>query len=118
MSRPRFLADENLREAIVTSVERLDPTIDFSTVQALGLRGTSDPDLIEFAERQGWIIVTHDVSTMTACAYDRMSQGAEFAGVLLSPQACSTREIAESLVLIAGASDSSDWRNQVVFLPV
>jgi predicted nuclease of predicted toxin-antitoxin system len=34
-------------------------------VKTAGLRGTQDPDLLELADQQGRILLTHDRHTMT-----------------------------------------------------
>lgn len=66
MSRPRFLADEDLRFEIVLAVRRMEPAVDIATVVELGLPGTLDPDLLAFAEANGLLIVSHDVNTLRA----------------------------------------------------
>ena len=73
MSRPRFLADHDLNEHIVTGVLRREPAIEFSRVREFGLSGASDSAILEFAQRQGLLVVSHDVNTMTAAAYARFS---------------------------------------------
>ncbi len=45
--RVRFLADADLNVAIVTGVVRREPAINFLTAQDAGLRGMSDPDVLE-----------------------------------------------------------------------
>lgn len=118
MSRPRFLADEDVRIEIVLAVVGVDPTIEFVRVQDLGRSGLPDPEILEFANDHGWIVVSHDVSTMTSWAWDRLAAGEEIGGLMLAPQERTTREIADSLLVIAGASEAEEWRNQVVFLPL
>ena len=38
MSRPRFLADHNFNEHVVSGVLRLEPLVDFLRVSDLGMR--------------------------------------------------------------------------------
>jgi len=47
MNQIRYLADEDLRFQIVEAVRRLEPAIDISTVQEMGMSGDSDADLLE-----------------------------------------------------------------------
>lgn len=48
----RFLADENLVEAIIQGLRARDPAIDILDVKTAGLRGIIDPDLLELAAQQ------------------------------------------------------------------
>ena len=56
----RFLADADLNKAIVTGVLRREPTVDFLTAQAAGLRGLKDPEVLALAAKLGRILVSHD----------------------------------------------------------
>jgi predicted nuclease of predicted toxin-antitoxin system len=71
----RLLADENLNNNIIRAVRLREPAIDIVRVQDVGLIGQSDPAILEWAAKEQRIVVTHDVSTMTRYAYDRVSRG-------------------------------------------
>lgn len=60
----RFLADADLNKAIVTGVVRREPSVDFMTAQAAGLRGMKDPEVLELAAKEERILVSHDAGTM------------------------------------------------------
>jgi predicted nuclease of predicted toxin-antitoxin system len=117
LPRPRFLADEDLRFEIVLAARRLEPTIDFPSVVELGRAGASDLDQLEFAHREGRIIVSHDVNTLRGLAGARIADGRGVSGVLLTAQRSPTREVAETIVLIWAASDAAEWVDRVVFIP-
>ena len=117
MPQPRFLADEDLRFEIVLAARRLEPTLDFPTVVELGRAGLSDSDQLEFAHREGRILISHDVNTLRGLADDRIADGRGVSGVLLTSQRTPTREVAETIVLIGSASDAAEWVNRVVFIP-
>jgi hypothetical protein len=117
VSRPRFLADEDLRYDIVLAVRRREPKIEFPTVRDLGRAGTPDAGLLAFAQANGWIVVSHDVGTLRAEADQRVRDGRGVAGVLLTPQHSRTRDVAESLILIWAASEAEEWCDRVVFIP-
>jgi hypothetical protein len=118
VSRPRFLADEDLRSDIVAATRRLEPSIEFTTVGELGWNGRPDPEVLGLAAEAGWLIVSHDVNTMTAHAKARIAAGEPMAGLLLAPQFRGTREIAESLVVIWSASEMTEWAGRTAFLPI
>lgn len=118
MSLPRFLADEDLRLEIVHAVRRLNPLLEFATIQELQLRGLADQEVLAFAAEHGWIVVSHDVNTMRAAAQMRVSTGEPMQGLFLVPQARGTREVAESLALIEAATTLDEWLGRIVYLPI
>jgi hypothetical protein len=117
VSRPRFLADEDLRYEIVLAVRRREPAVEFPTVRDFGRTGATNADVLALAQADGWIVVSHDVSTLRAEADRRVRDGPGVAGVLLTPQHSLTRDVAECLVLIWTASEAEEWRDRVVFIP-
>lgn len=118
MGRPRYLADHNLNERIVDGVLRRDPTIEFSHVRDIGPADLSDPDVLEWAAAHDFIVVSHDVNTMSGYAYDRMGDGRPMRGLLLVNSLQPLGPVIESLVLIAVATDAGEWDGRVVYLPI
>ena len=118
MTRPRFLADEDLRHSIVLAVRRLEPLVQIVTVQEMAFRASSDSDVLNFAASQGWLVLSHDVNTMRAVAERRVAEGLPMPGLFLIPQSRSTTETSESLQLIWLASELEEWRDRVVYLPL
>ena len=62
----RFLADADLNRAIVSGVIRREPSINFLTANAAGLRGLGDPEVLALAADTHCVLVSHDVGTMPA----------------------------------------------------
>jgi len=118
MSRPRFLADHDLNEHIVAGVLRREPVIDFSRVRDLGISTLPDTEILAYAAREGLLVVSHDVNTMPAAAFARLSAGGSFPGLFMAPQSSPIASIIDSLVLIWAASELEEWKDQVVFLPL
>src|SRR5438309_346543 len=77
----RFAADENFNNDIVRGVRRRNPAMDVVRVQDAGLSEADDPTILEWAAREGRVLLTHDVSTMTRYAYDRVREGLPMPGV-------------------------------------
>lgn len=67
-----FLADENFNGDIVRGLRRRRPELDILRMQEIGLRGVDDPALLEQAAQMGRVLLTHDVTTITHFAYDRV----------------------------------------------
>ncbi len=116
--KPRFLADHDLNEAIVTGVRRAEPAIEFLRVRDFGLEETADADILDFAAEQGLIVVSHDVNTMTAAAYARMANGDSIPGLFLVRQTSPVTLAIDDLVMIWMASEHEEWLDQVRFLPI
>jgi hypothetical protein len=112
------LADHDFNEHIVVGVRRREPTIEFSRVRDLGMSDLPDAEILEYADRQRLIVVSHDVNTMPAAAYGRFMAGKTTAGLLMVQQTNPVRVIIEHLLLIWSASEAEEWNNQVCFLPL
>src|SRR5688572_5438472 len=74
MSRPRFLADNDLNDAIVRGVARREPAVEFTRLRELGLERRPDRDVLTFAAHERWIVVSHDVNSMIAAALNCLRQ--------------------------------------------
>jgi hypothetical protein len=118
MSRPRFLADHDLNEHIVAGVLRREPAIEFIPVRELGMSGHADEAILEYAEREKFLVVSHDVNTMPAAAYARLAGGRSFPGLFMVQQSSPIGPVIEDLVLIWSSSELEEWKDQVVFLPL
>jgi len=118
MSRPKFLADHDLNEQIVVGVLRRAPTAEFRRVRELGFAARNDAFLLDYAAGQALIIVSHDVNTMPAAAYERVAAGRTVAGLIMVQQTFPVGPIIDQLLMIWSATDQEEWTNQVVFLPM
>ena len=117
MSRPRFLADEDLRGSIVGAVRRMAPTLEIVTIVEENLSSATDEEVLEFAWEHELLVVSHDVNTMKSFAAQRIADGRRIHGLFLVPQQRAIRMVAESLVLIWEASEFEEWRDRIVYLP-
>lgn len=117
MTQPRFLADHDLNEHIVSGVLRQEPTIYFTRARDEGLSRRSDAEVLAFTDRESLLVVSHDVNTMPAAAYARIADGGSFPGLLMVQQASPIRAVIDSLVLIWSTSELEEWKDQVAFLP-
>jgi hypothetical protein len=118
MSHPRFLADHDLNEQIVTGVLRREPAIEFLRARDVGMDDRSDSEVLDHAATEGLIVVSHDVNTMPANAYGRLAAGLALAGLLMVRQAQPIGSVIDTLVLIWSASEADEWHDQVAFLPL
>lgn len=87
-------------------------------VQDASLGGAADSDVLEWADRNGLILLTHDVSTMADFAYSRIRSGQTIAGVIEIPQSMPIGQAIEDVLLIALTSSPEELENRVVYLPL
>jgi hypothetical protein len=118
MSRPRFLADNDLNQEIVSAVLRREGLVEFRSVRDFGLEAAPDEQVIAWAAEKGFIVVSHDVNTMRGIAYDRIARGEPVGGLFLAHQQSAVGLIAESLILIWAGSEHEEWHGQVEYLPI
>jgi len=64
MNKILFQADADFNQNIVTAVIRREPKINFQTALLVGLRGLRDLEVLEIAEKEGRILISHDQKTM------------------------------------------------------
>jgi predicted nuclease of predicted toxin-antitoxin system len=77
----RWAADENFNNDIVCGLLRRKPGMDIVRVQDVGLPGADDPTVLEWVVNEGRVLLTHDVSTITRYAYERVEAGKPMPGV-------------------------------------
>ena len=113
----RFLADADLNKGVVRGVLRREPSLDFLTAQAAGLRRMTDPEVLALAAEQQRVLVSHDVNTMPAHFRAYRNVGKHSAGVFLVHQSLDIGTAVDEL-LIWRASEASEWENRLVWLPL
>jgi Domain of unknown function (DUF5615) len=114
----RFLVDEDLDNDIVRGLLRRLPTLDIVRAQDIELAGTLDPIVLDRAAQDGRVLLTHDVSTMTAHAYARVTSGLPMADVFAVSQLAPISQVIEDLVLLAECSLPGEWEGQVRYVPL
>lgn len=114
----RLLADEDFDHRILRGLRARVPSVDIVTVQGVGLGGRHDRDVLAWAVEQRRVLLTHDVTTMTAHAYDRIASGRPMPGVFAVHQTAAIGPTIDDLVLLVEASDDDEWEGQVRYLPL
>lgn len=115
--RLHFQADADFNEEIVSGLLRQHPDVDFQTAQEAELSGMPDPEVLARAADEGRVIVTHDRRTMPHHFADFI-QRRESPGVIIISQRVSVRRAIDELTLIWEASESAEWSNLIVELPL
>lgn len=114
----KFAADEDFDNRILRGLLRRQSEVDVVRIQDTPLSGADDPAILEWAYQQQRILLTHDVSTMTHYAYQRIAAGQTIAGLIEVPQSLSIGKAIEDLLTVMTCSSSEEFENQIHYLPL
>ena len=102
-------ADENLNGNIARGLLRRQPALDLVRLQDVGLSG---------AAQEGRVLLTHDVSTITRYAYERVEEGQPMPGVFEVSRGLPIGHAIEEILLLAECSLAGEWEGQIRYLPL
>jgi hypothetical protein len=114
----RLAADENFNNNIVRGLLRREPELDITRIQDVGLSGADDPTVLEWAAQERRVLLTHDVSTISKYAYERVRAGQPMPGVFEVSRAVPIGRAIEDILLLAECSLDGEWEGQVHYLPL
>lgn len=114
----RLAADENFNQDIVRGVRRRNSRADIVCIQDVGLVGSADAEVLEWCAAAGRALLTHDVSTITRHAYDRVREGKSMPGVFEIGPAISLAQAIDDILLLIECSEDDEWQGQVRYLPL
>ncbi|HRQ38234.1 MAG TPA: DUF5615 family PIN-like protein [Chloroflexota bacterium] len=114
----KFAADENFDNRILRGLQRHLPDLDVVRIQDTAIAGADDSIVLEWAAREGRILLTHDEKTVPQYAYERIGAEEMVAGVIVVSDTLSIRSVIEDLLIIATCSSAPEWVNQIQRLPL
>ena len=77
-----------------------------------------DPVILDWAAREQRVLLTHDVTTMTYYAYERVRNGQSMPGVFEVARKVPVRLAIDEILLLAECSLEGEWEGQVRYLPL
>src|SRR2546426_247493 len=114
----RLAVDEDFDNDIIRGLLHQEPELDIWRMQDAGLAGAKDPAVLEWAAREGRVLLTHDVNTMTKFAYERIRAQQPTPGVIVVRRYIPLGVAIGDLLLLLGASHPGEWEGQVRYLPL
>ena len=114
----RLATDEDFNNRILRGLLRRKANLDIARVQDAGLTGRSDAEVLEWAAREGRVLLTHDVTTMKRYVDERVAAGLLMPGVFEIGQRTPIVQTIEDILLLAECSLEGEWEGQVRFLPL
>lgn len=100
-----LVADENFNNDIVRGMLRRKPDLDIVRVQDVGLSNEDDRVILEWAAKEGRVLVTHDVTTITNFAYERVRAGLPMPGVIEVDDDLPIGQAINDILLVVEASE-------------
>lgn len=116
MTKVRFQADADLKQAIVTGTIRRESKIDFRSAFKGELEGKPDREVLAIAANDRRILVTHDRKTMPT-EFGEFITTQSSAGVLIISQKLPISEAIEAIVLVWEVCTVEEWINQIMSIP-
>jgi len=114
----RLAADENFNRDIVRAIRRHEPRADVICLQDVGLSGSPDEEVLRWCAEQNRVLLTHDVTTITRHAFQRIREGKPMPGVFQVGAGRPAAEVIEDILLIIECSADGEWEGQVRYLPL
>jgi len=111
-----LIADENFNNDIVRGLLRRKPDLDIVRVQDVGLSGADDPTILEWAAQENRVLLTHDVSTITKYAYERVQAGKKMPGVFEVSRTIQVGVAIEDILWLVECSLDEEWEGQIRYL--
>lgn len=111
-------ADENFNNDIVRGLLRRNASLNIVRVQDVGVSGATDPAVLDWAAMEGRVLLTHDVSTITRYAYERVHAGKGMPGVFEVGRTLPVGAVIEDILLLVECSLPGEWEGQVRYLPL
>ena len=114
----RLAADENFNGDVVRGLVRRKSDIDIVRVQDAGLSSADDRAVLEWAAREGRVLLSHDVSTLTRFAWERVQDRQAMPGVFEVSRDLPIGEVIEDILLLVECRLESECEGQVRYLPL
>lgn len=114
----RLAIDEDFNNRILRGLLRRRPDLNIVRVQDAGLSGRRDAEVLEWAAREGRVLLTHDVTTMKRYVDERVAAKLSMPGVFEVGQQTPIAQAIEDILLLAECSLEGEWEGQIRFLPL
>jgi hypothetical protein len=114
----QLVADENFNNNILRGVLRRKADVDIVRIQDIGLSQADDPTILEWAAQQERVLLTHDVSTITKYAYERIEAGQRMPSVFEVSRTAPIGQVIEDILLLVEGSLEGEWEGQIIYLPL
>ncbi|KXA97934.1 hypothetical protein AKJ39_02820 [candidate division MSBL1 archaeon SCGC-AAA259J03] len=109
MGEVKILADENVRREVVAILKNLEVNIEH--VSEAGRRGLSDKKQLEYANKKGRAVLTHDAD------FTQISEKTENKGVIYVTKPISAKREAKEVLDVVDSYEPKEIENLIIFVP-
>ena len=115
----RFLLDEDASHVIRDGLKRKQPEVEVLVIGSEGAPAlsTKDEDILKFLEREGYILVSSNRSTIRVHLREHLQKDRHILGILLLRPRASYQQIIDTLELICLTSVPEDFQDQITYIP-
>ncbi len=116
----RYLLDENVNPVLRVELLKRAAGMIIWKVGDPGApsRGTADPDILLWCEKNSFILVTNNRKSMPKHLKNHLANNHQIPGILVLNPEMSIGDTIEELLLIWELSDALEYRNLILYLPV
>lgn len=116
----KYLFDENVDPEYVRQLRRqnLELVVRMVGEPATPARGTLDPEILDWCEIKGFILVTNNRRSMPVHLADHFAQGRHVPGIFILNANLSIGRNLNELIMIAGASFENEYEDRIEYLPL
>lgn len=119
----QYLLDENLSPVYQEQLLRYQPDLTVSMVGELSAinipaKGSLDPEILIWCERNNFILVTNNRTSMPVHLSEHLSQHRQVPGIFVLRPKATIKQIIEDLILIALAGEPQDYQNRITYIPL
>lgn len=116
----KYLFDENVDPEYVRQLRRQNPAL---TVRMVGepatpTKGTLDPEILDWCEIKGFVLVTNNRRSMPIHLAEHLSQDRHVPGILILNPSLSMGETLKDLTIVAEASFEDEYQDRIEYLPI
>jgi hypothetical protein len=115
---PKLIADENFKDSILDPLLARRPRLECVRAKDVGLISTPDDVLLEWAAREGRLVLTHDKKTLIPAANRRLRESAPMPGVIFVPWILAEGTAIDDLELLLFGSPDDALAGRVHYLPL
>ena len=120
MSVIQYLLDENVAPVLRTALHQEYPDMVLWYVGEAGVlpKGTLDPEILEWCERNETILVTNNRASMPVHLQDHLAEGGHVPGIFILNAKMSIEQTVEELAFIWELADPDMYIDQIRFMPI
>jgi hypothetical protein len=116
----QYLLDENVAPVLRTALHQECPDMVLWYVGEAGVlpKGTFDPEILDWCERNETILVTNNRASMPVHLQDHLAEGGHVPGIFILNAKMSIEQTVEELAFIWELADPDMYIDQIRFMPI